>query len=475
MLPVMLSAEEYRLILRRDFTSFVERSFYELNPQTPLFLGRHIEVIATKLEACRQGKIKRLIINLPPRHLKSHCASVAFVAWYLGHNPAGHVICASYGQDLADKLARDCRNIMMSAWYRQLFRTRLAERSAVHDFMTMDLGTRMSTSVGGVLTGRGADLIIIDDPLKPDEALSEPRRKAVNDWYDNTLLSRLNDKAQGCILIIMQRLHQEDLVGHVLEQEPWEVLSFPAIAEQDETFVIEGPLGTRWFKRKEGEALDAERETLAMLAGIRERMGEYNFSSQYQQNPIPLGGAMVKTDWLRYYEPSELPERFDIKVQSWDTANKATELSDYSVCTTWGRANGKVYLLHIFRQRLNYPDLKRKVKELAGVHHPNKILIEDKASGTQLIQDLQAEHPFGITPYEPPSGTDKIMRLHAQTAWFENGLVFLPRSAPWLADYVTELTGFPGTKYDDQVDSTTQALDHLKARSSLEMWAALGR
>jgi len=363
----------------------------------------------------------------------------------------------------------------MSAWYKQLFRTRLAERSVVHDFMTMDLGTRMATSVGGVLTGRGADLIIIDDPLKPDEALSESRRKAVNDWYDNTLLSRLNDKAKGCILIIMQRLHQEDLIGHVLEQEPWDVLSFPAIAERDESFVIEGPLGTSFFTRKEGEALDPERETLAMLAGIRERMGEYNFSSQYQQNPIPLGGAMVKTEWLLYYEQGELPARFDIIIQSWDTANKSTELSDYSVCTTWGRANGKLYLLHVFRRRLNYPDLKRQVMELARRYNANRILIEDKASGTQLIQDMQAEHVFGITPYQPLPGNDKIIRLHAQTAWFENGLVFLPRIAPWLADYVTEITGFPGTKYDDQVDSTTQALDHLRVRSPLEVWAALGR
>src|SRR5580704_6695152 len=235
MQPALLSVEEYQFLLRRDFTSFIERSFYELNPQTRLLLGSHIEVIATKLEACRQGKIKRLIINLPPRHLKSHCASIAFVAWYLGHHPAGHVICASYGQDLADKLARDCRNVMMSAWYKQLFPTRLADRIAVHDFMTMDLGTRMSTSVGGVLTGRGADLILIDDALKPDEALSESRRKAVNEWYDNTLLSRLNDKAKGCIIIIMQRLHQEDLVGHVLEQEPWEVVSFPAIGGNPRT------------------------------------------------------------------------------------------------------------------------------------------------------------------------------------------------------------------------------------------------
>jgi predicted phage terminase large subunit-like protein len=208
------------------------------------------------------------------------------------------------------------------------------------------------------------------------------------------------------------------------------------------------------------------------LAAIRERMGEYNFSSQYQQNSIPLGGATVKTDWLKYYDLR--PERFDTIIQSWDTANKTSELADYSVCTTWGRANGQAYLLHVYRARLNYPDLKRKVKELAQLHSARVVLIEDKASGTQLIQDLQAEHVRGIKAYLPPSGTDKPMRLHTQTHWFENGNVLLPRTASWLADYVIELTGFPGTKYDDQVDSTTQALDYMRGPSTLEKWRRLG-
>jgi hypothetical protein len=192
-----------------------------------------------------------LIINIPPRCLKSHCTSTAFVAWWLGHNPAGHVICASYGQDLADKLARDCRNVLLSSWYQRLFPTRLLQsRQAVHDFTATAQGTRLATSVGGVLTRRGADLILIDDPLKPDDALSETRRKAVNEWYDNTLVTRLNDKATGCIIIIMQRLHQDDLVGHVMEQEPWNVLSFPAIAAQDETHVIESIIGRRVWRRR---------------------------------------------------------------------------------------------------------------------------------------------------------------------------------------------------------------------------------
>src|SRR3984893_17760956 len=290
-------------ILRCDLMSFIERSFYELNPQTELLLAPHIELIAAKLEACRRGRINRLIINLPPRQLKSHCASVAFPAWCLAHHPAAHMICASYGQDLADHLCADCRRLMTSAWYRRLFPVRLADRQAVHDFATTEQGTRMATSVGGVLTGRGADLIIIDDPLKPDEALSESRRKAVNEWYDHTLLSRLNDKAKGCIIIVMQRLHQDDLVGHVLEQEKWEVLAFPAIAEEDEAHIIESPLGRRLFQRKVGDALHPERESAVTLAHIRQTVGEYVFASQYQQNPTPLGGAMVRRKWLRFYDP----------------------------------------------------------------------------------------------------------------------------------------------------------------------------
>ena len=250
-----LSYPEYHTILRHDFASFIERAFMELNPHEVLSMAPYIEVIASRLEDCRMGRTKRLIINLPPRHLKSHCGSVAFAAWVLGHRPGAHIICASYGQDLADKLARDCRKIMQSEWYRRLFPTRLGERTAVNDFMTTAQGTRMATSVSGVLTGRGAELIIIDDPIKPDDALSETQRKATNQWFDGTLRSRLNDKETGAIVIIMQRLHQDDLVGHVLEQETWDVLSFPAIAEEDEEHRIDSLIGSRIYTRRAGEVL----------------------------------------------------------------------------------------------------------------------------------------------------------------------------------------------------------------------------
>lgn len=464
-------------ILQNDLMSFTEMVFAELCPQSTLFVAPHLEAMAAKVAACLSGKgPKRLIINLPPRSLKSITVSVASVAWLLGKDSSKQIICASYGQDLADKHARDTRIIMASSFYRRAFPgTRLSQlKQTVDDFMTTKGGCRMSTSVGGVLTGRGADIIIIDDPMKPDQALSEVQRTSVNDWYDNTLLSRLNSKDNGIIIIVMQRLHQDDLVGHVLDRgEDWEILSFPAIAEKDEEYLVPTALGSFVYKRKIGEVLDPSRESLQTLLTIRQVGGEYNFASQYQQNPAPVGGAMVETEWLQYYEPNGPLPDFTVVIQSWDTANKSGELNDFSVCTTWGMRNKHYYLLDVVRVRLNYPELKRKVLEQIKKHAPRIVLIEDKASGTQLIQDLKSDGLYQVKPYTPPPGTDKIMRLHAQTAWFANGHVHLPTSAPWLDDYIRELTTFPGGKFDDQVDSTAQALDHMSFGRCLTIYDVL--
>src|ERR1019366_5407168 len=364
MITTRLSLREYESVLRNDLSTFVERSFLELNPQAMFVPGPYIDLLASALERCRTGSAKRQIINLPPRTLKSHAASVAFPAWLLGHHPSMQIICASYGQDLADKHARDCRTLMSSSFYRKLFpRTVLsAEKTSVNDFMTTAQGFRMSTSVGGVLTGRGADVIILDDILKPDDALSETRRRAANDWYFNTLLSRLNSKENGIIIIVMQRLHQEDLVGEVLEREHWDVLSLPAIAEENELYPISGPLWNGFFTRKAGEALHPERDSVATYRSIRETIGDYNFKSQYQQNPISIEGGLIKRDWLRYYE--ELPKNFRYVLQSWDTANKNGDANDYSACTTWGLCERKFYLLDVYRKRMNYPQLKRAATEL---------------------------------------------------------------------------------------------------------------
>jgi predicted phage terminase large subunit-like protein len=303
-------------------------------------------------------------------------------------------------------------------------------------------------------------MILIDDPLKPEEALSETQRKATNEWFLNTLYSRLNDKYRGAIVIIMQRLHEDDLVGRVLGQEPWEVVCFPAIAEADEVHEIETIWGPQCFTRRQGEALHPEREPLSVLENIRRTMGEYNFAGQYQQSPAPLGGGLVKLEWFKRYDDTQRPERFDRIVQSWDTANKTTELSDFSVCTTWGVYGKTVYLLGLLRQRLGFPALKRAVREQQHLYGASTVLIEDKASGTQLIQELIDEGCHGATRYQPT--TDKIMRMHAQTAMIENGFVHIPESAPWLAEYLHEISVFPKGKHDDQVDSTAQFLHWFK-------------
>jgi len=468
-----VTPNEYSSLVRSDFYAFIERSFRDLNPTTPFLPNWHIEVLAAELEACRRGETSRLIVNIPPRHLKSHGASVAFPAWLLGHNPSAQIIVASYAQELSNKLSSDCRTLISAPFYRDLFSTRLSShRQALQEFATTKNGFRMATSVGGVLTGRGADFIIVDDPLKPDEAVSDTQRKAVNEWFTHSLYSRLNDKRHGCIIIIMQRLHEDDLVGHVLGLEPWKVIRFPAIAEEDEIHLIRTPYGTRRFERRAGEALHAEREPLETRNHIREALGEYNFAGQYQQTPAPLGGGLVKADWFKTYTTADAPEKFEMTFQSWDTANKPSELSDYSVCTTWGVKEKHIYLLQVIRKRIGYPELKRAVREQAEVFGPQTILIEDKASGTQLIQELINEGLHAVKKYEPTM--DKIMRMHSVTSTIENGFAHLPDKAAWLAEYLHELTSFPNGRYDDQVDSTSQALDWFKQQCTSSEYGVIG-
>lgn len=466
------SANMIAEILRKDLSAFIHRSFLELNPQAKFLPNWHHDVLAAALLDVMLGKKRRLIVNLPPRQLKSHAISIAFPAWLLGHRPWMQILSVTYAQDLSDALARNSRRLMTSPFYQALFDTRLAPgREAVSDFETMQQGYRLSTSVGGVLTGRGADIIIIDDPLKADDALSDARRTSVNEWYDNTLRSRLNNQEKGSIIIVMQRLHADDLVAHVLqnEAEHWDILSFPAIAEQDWAETVQTPYGQVNFERKVGDVLQPDLLSRAALEIQRRAMTEYNFAAQYQQNPEPPSGNIVKREWLKFYLPEEKPDRFDMVVQAWDTASKDTELADFSVCTTWGLKAKKLFLLDVFRKKLEFPDLKRAVRTLAELHEAKVVLIEDKASGIALIQELRAEF-FTTVQAAPTLDGDKIMRLHSQTAKFEGGFVLFPKQADWLDTYLKELISFPNVRNDDQVDSTVFALAWLTANPQWPGW-----
>lgn len=457
------SPAEVRALMRGNFGLFVERCFRYLNPNAAYQPNWHIDVMVAKLDACRRGELRRLIVNVPPRSLKSLIASVALPAWILGHNPSAQILCLCYALDLSEKLARDCLQVMQSDWYRELFpRTRLSKsKLSVAEFTTTAHGFRKATSVEGVITGRGGDFIIIDDPMKPEDAASETQRKRVNAWYGNTLVSRQNSKATGCIVLIMQRLHEDDLAGHVQENEPWEVVRFPAIAETDETYLVPNPYGpaTR-YDRKAGEPLHPEREPLIVLEEIRRTMGSYDFEAQYQQNPTSPTGGIIKRAWLKIRPPELWPAAFDKVYQSWDTANTASEFSNYSVCITVGVKGKNFFVLDVYRKRLEFPDLLRAVEAQFRKFSPCAVVVEEAASGVQLIQQLKAQGIYDIKAMKPEG--DKEVRLYTQAAVFEGGYFFLPAGAPWLQEYVRELTAFPGGKFSDQVDATTQALAFIK-------------
>lgn len=454
-----MGASDQRLLaalLRNSLYSFARKAFATVSPGEPFFANWHLEALCHHLELVRLGQIRRLKIEVPPRSLKSVCASVAFPAFILGHDPGAKIITVSYSSDLAAKHAGDCRAVMQSHWYRELFpATRIsAAKNQEANYETTARGYRYATSVGGTLTGRGGNLVIIDDPLKPEDALSEARREAVNGWYSRTLLSRLNNKARDAIILVQQRLHLDDLAGHVEGLDDWVTLRLPAIAEEDAHIPI-GP--GQAHLRRAGDVLHPEREPREVLDALRRALGSATFSAQYQQCPVPSDGEIVKWGWFRRFaEPPPL-QHMSI-CQSWDTASKPDEHCDYSVCTTWGIRGDDLFLLDVDRARLDFPSLKRRVIDLARRWQPRTLLIEDKGSGTALIQQLRAE-PNGIaypTAFVPRD--DKLTRLHAQSAWIEAGHIWLPERAPWLEELRTEIASFPQGRHDDQVDSISQFL-----------------
>mgnify|MGYP001793400727 CR=1 FL=1 len=446
-------------ILRSDFPSFVEKVFAEISGGDVFLPNWHIEAIGWQLDRVRQGTNTRLVVTMPPRYLKSITISVAWVAWMLGHNPQLKFVCVSYSSDLARKHANDCRALMQTGWYRRLFpKTALQKgKLAEMDFSTTAGGGRLSTSVGGTLTGRGGDIIIIDAPIKPDEAASETVRKSVLSWFSNTLSSRLNDKKRGAIVLVMQRLHEEDLAGHLLEAGGWHHLSLPAIAETD----LQIPISENQLHQfKEGSALHPERESVAQLESLCRSMGTAILSSQYQQSPVPLEGLHIKRDWLRYCEDPPARILGDRIVQSWDTASKDGVFSDYSVCVTALIRKREVYVLDVFRAKLKFPDLKRRVIELATKWQSKVLLIEDAASGQQLIQVLRSEAPTSVPrPIARKPVGDKVTRLSGQSHRIEAGELILCKPGPWIGEFERELLGFPNLKHDDQVDAITQLLD----------------
>jgi predicted phage terminase large subunit-like protein len=468
----MTDAAVFAALLRSDLRFFIWKSFLTILPGTPYLPNWHIDAIVHQLMRVQAGEVSRLLINQPPRSLKSICVSVAYVAWLLGHDPTRRVIVVSYSNEFAAELHRQFRMVIDAPWYRALFPAMRPAKDSGTELVTTAGGSRYATSVGGTLTGRGADLIIVDDPLKAEEAMSELARRRVIDWYAGTLVSRLNDKENGPIVVVMQRLHEDDLAGHLIGQGSWQHLDLPAIAVEDSTI----PIGRgEVITRRRGEVLQAERESQAALDRIKAEIGSLMFSAQYQQRPVPVEGNLVKREWFRFYDQPPQPGPRDLVAQSWDIAIMTGEANDFSVCTTWRMVGPDYYLIDVFRARLQYPDLRRKIASLAARHGAGTVLIENAGSGTTLLQDLRHDLPDGMTrPIgQKPEGS-KTDRMAVQVNKIEAGHVHLPKEADWLDTFLLELLAFPNGRHDDQVDSVSQFLKWAAMRRYREQSLSVG-
>ena len=458
-LPPAVDALLFDDILRRDFVAFVEMVLTTIAPRIPYEPNWHVEAIARAAAEVRSGVHPRLIVNCPPRSLKSTIISVALPAFILGHDPTQRIIVASYGAELSRKLASDFRLVVNSPWFRRLFPNFQIARDAEMELVTTARGFRYATSVGGALTGRGGDLIIIDDPIKADEALSKDRREAGVVRYEQVALSRLDDKRQPKLIVVMQRVHVDDLTGHLLKAGGFRHLNLPAIAPEQLSIPLYGNRRKIW---RQGEPLDSNRLPLEVLEQLRRDMGAFAYSAQYLQQPIPEDGEIVKWGWFPRYSAPPAQESGDRIVQSWDTAAKAGEGNDYSVCTTWLlKRNGDAYLLNLYRRKLIFPDLLHQIEHLAGLYNADAVLIEDAGSGTGLIQTLRPTHlnVIGIKP-----DGDKVTRMSVQSTMIESGKVFLPNEAPWLDQFRYEIAAFPNGSHDDRMNSLSQFLKWARER-----------
>lgn len=440
MTPMASSLE----IARNDLAVYASMMWPEFQ------LAPHHRLIVDELERVDRGRCDRLMISLPPRHGKTMLVQF-FAAWFLGRHPGRSVITTSYGAELAEDSGRRIRGLVNSPLHHAIFpncRT-VNDSNAAHRFGLIAGGNFFAVGAGGVLTGRGADLLLIDDPIKSrEQAYSSAERRSLQAWYGSTAYTRL--QPGGAVILIQTRWHQDDLAGWLLREhtfENWRVVSLPATAEPGD------PLG-----RGEGAPLWPERFSRNDLDRIRAAVGSAAWASLYQQRPTLDEGAVFKRQWWRSY--TNQPTHHQRLILSLDTAFKAKKSADYSVIEIWGEGQDGYYLLHVWRERVEFPALKKQVVLFAENWKPNAVLVEDAASGQSLLQALQSETRLPVLGVKPLG--DKLARAAAVSPLIESGRVFFPASAGWLADFMDEVSSFPASPHDDMVDCLSQALAYLR-------------
>lgn len=487
-------------LCRRRLSRFIREAWPIVEPATPFVDGWHLDVVAEHLEAVGAGELPRLLINVPPRTMKSLTVGVFWSAWEWLTKPHLRWLYASYAQDLSQRDSLKCRRVIKSeggsqdgtlfqrVGYQGVLRlldpepwTLAGDQDAKTKYETSRTGMRLATSVGGVATGEGGDRVVVDDPLNAKQARSETERKAANTWWDETMTTRFNN-ASAAAVIVMQRLHEDDLTGHLLEQGGWHHLCLPAeyVPKHQFTYpeTVKLPSGRELNgdpRTEAGELLEPIRLSADRLAELKRSLGSYGYAGQMQQQPSPLEGGMFKRNWWEFWRVETLPHVWQRMIATWDMTFKDTEsaAASYVVGQVWGIDGADRYLLAQVRAKLGFTDTQKAVRALADyLPQATAKLVEEKANGAAVIDSMKSKVP-GLVAIHPEGG--KEARAAAVEPLVEAGNIYLPDAehipvphgytATTVTDFIEECAVFPNGTHDDQVDAMSQALNWLENRS----------
>lgn len=454
--------EAYLAMVISKFYYFLKYAFSIMYPRNAFMENWHIRAIVYCLERCIGGKMPKLIINLPPRYLKSFITSVVLPAFILGKDPTAKIICVSYSDELAKAIARDFKRFVESVGYQSIFPHVRWTKTAETEYVTNQGGFRLATSITGTLTGRGGDIFIIDDPIKPADALSDKSRHAVNEWFNHTLYSRLDSKQYSVAILVMQRVHVNDPTAYVGARGSFHKISFPAIAVKDESIPISD---TEEYFRAEGEALHEEWEGIATLNQIRDQIGLHNFASQYQQAPESPDGALFKRKWLKFINESPNIGPDGLLCVSIDAASSTSETANYSaISLVYSDVTGH-YVLFAERGHWDYEMLRDKAWSYVQRYGRDIFFIVEAASnGIALISTLIKA---GLNCFHHKPRDDKVRRAIHAVPIIESGRLYILSKEghnDWVEPFINELVTFPFGLFDDQVDSLVQVLCFAEPR-----------
>lgn len=455
-----------------DLNEFFRQAWPILEPANPLIPGWHLDLISEYLMLVSTGKVRKLLINMPPRNAKSNLVTILWPVWSWTRYPSLRFVFCSYSSSLAIKHSVDRRRIIESDWFKDNWGgiVRLSvDQNQKQEYENTSRGHMIAASVGGTVTGKGGDVIVEDDMLNPNEADSEAARRHSLDMHKNVLSTRLDNPKTGARVIVEQRTHDKDVSGHVIrEEQGWTHLCLPMVAEKKT--IISFPVSGKTVEREIGDFLNPERQGDKECEDLKKAMGTRAFVAQCQQNPTSEEGNILKRHWWKHWHVE--PESCNVAIQSWDMNFKQTKSGSYVVGQVWKKRGAHFFLMDQFRQRVDFPEAQAAVVTMSGKHKDAVAkLIEDAANGPAIISSLEATIP-GIIPIKPLGS--KAARAQSVAALVEAGNIHLPDplTHPWVHDFVEECAAFKGGsgEINDQVDAMTQAVTYLRQLDLMPMY-----